>query len=344
MARVVVEEVRGGLHGERIRDVSFVGCDINTYLSRELGPRFTAYRKLWAAAEQTELIPDFPLFLQVETVDGCNLKCRMCFRRQQPQTPHRRMGAELFRQIISEARAGACPSMCLNGNNEPLLDRLLPERIAMARDAGVIDLRINTNAMLLTDDMSRSLISSGLTRLSVSIDAASPESYSRIRTGGNLERVIGNVLHFLALRKALGSKLPVLRMTFVVLNENRHEMDAFVRFWADKADYVSFQRYVPHTPEDGRRNPAQPDEEIEPRAGKRCSQPFERLVVDVEGNVFPCCSPLGSRLQLGSLRNASLQALWASAMEKRLRRCMQSSNTIDEPVCAVCLGQSRPKP
>ena len=319
---------------ERVHDVSFVGCEINEYLTNLLGQEFQEYREKWIKAERHLQQAEFPLFLQVETVDACNLRCAMCFRRLQQGRKGRCMAPELFQQIIDQIQPGKCPSMCLNGNNEPLLDPHLAERIAMAHAAGVLDTRINTNGMLLTENRSRALIESGLTRLSVSIDAARPATYDKIRTGGDFAKVVANVRKFLEVRRWLGVRLPLLRVTFVVLNDNREEQDEFVRFWQDQADYVSFQSYVPHTQEDG-------DSEIGGEAvtatgEQRCSQPFERLVIDVEGNVFPCCAPLGSGLLIGSLKEHSLQHLWDSARMQELRQHLATNCLQNEPVCAIC--------
>ncbi len=341
MARVAANYERRDGSG-RIRDVSFVGCDIDDYLIDLLGPRFEGYRRRWKAAELGHSLPEFPLFLQVETVDGCNLKCQMCFRRLQNKRPRRKMGRDMFARIMEEVRLGACPSMCLNGNNEPLLDPLIPERIEMAHSAGVLDTRINTNGMLLSEGLSERLIESGLTRLSVSIDAATPETYARIRTGGNFDRVVNNVRGFLKIRRRAGSRLPVLRVTFVVLKDNLDEIEEFSRFWSDKADYVSFQRYVPHTPNDRSLNP-QAEGAMPPQLN-RCSQPFERLIVDADGNVFPCCSPLGAGLRLGSLQDTTLLDLWSSEREKKLRQSLKTGNLVDEPVCADCLGWNPGQP
>ena len=320
---------------ERIRDISFVGCDINEHLAGILGPGFVDYRKRWASAEQLLQTPDAPLFLQVETINGCNLRCRMCFRRTKAGSPVKTMRPELFQRIIEQVAEERIPSMCLNENNEPLLDREIPNRIAMARAAGVIDARINTNGMLLTAEMSRRLIASGLTRLSVSIDAARVETYSGIRTGGDFHRVVTNVLNFLDLRRAAGARLPVLRVTFVVLEENTSEQDEFVAFWADKADYVSFQRYVPHTSADVAKGLGAKSAS---NGGGVCSQPFERLIIDVDGGVYPCCSPLGRNLRLGSIQEQSIHELWNSAREKHLRQCMSAGDLQSEAVCAACRG------
>lgn len=327
------QEVANDLH-QQIRDVSFVNDDVNVYLGSIIGPQFMEYRAKWLAAERHLQQSEFPLFLQVETVDACNLRCSMCFRRTQQNSKSRHMEPALFQGIIDQITPGKCPSMCLNGNNEPLLDPHLADRVALAHAAGVLDTRINSNGMLLTEDWSIRLIESGLTRLSISLDAARPETHAKIRSGGDFAKVVANVQRFLELRRSKGVRLPLLRITFVILPDNMHEQDEFVRFWQDKADYISFQSYVPHTKED--RDAVLAGSTEGDSVGQRCSQPFERLLIDVAGNVFPCCAPLGRRLQIGSIKEQSLQQIWDSDRMLTLRRNLAANCLENEPSCAIC--------
>ena len=67
----------------------------------------------------------------------------------------------------------------MNHANEPLLDKDLIERINYATERGIMDIHMNTNAMLLTEEMSKKLLDTGLTRLCFSIDALTPETLKK---------------------------------------------------------------------------------------------------------------------------------------------------------------------
>ncbi len=320
---------------DKVRNIGAVQEDIDQYLAQLLGEKFRDYRNRWEQAERHLHDFGFPLFLVVETINACNLRCAMCFRRTSSGGQAALMSMERYRAILAEAARHQCPSLSLNGNNEPLLDPHLVERVALARQSGFLDIRINTNAMLLTPEKSAALIDAGLTRLSVSLDAASSETYSRVRQGGDWDRVVANVESFLELRKRKGANLPLLRCTFVRISENEHELDNFVRTWQGRADYLSIQSYVPHTPDEAalRLHPTQ-------RSGLpdvTCSQPFERLVINAEGQVFPCCSPLGEELPLGHLDHSSLEQIWHAEKSRCLRSMMKERSWESSPVCRKCL-------
>ncbi|NJB69203.1 radical SAM protein with 4Fe4S-binding SPASM domain [Desulfobaculum xiamenense] len=327
-------EESGRSNVDRIRDHSALD-DVDATLGEILGERFVEYRRRWRMAERELVEFPFPLFLVMETVNTCNYRCIMCFRHSMPAPKPRVMPDDLFESVMAEAAAHGCPSLSVNWNNEPLMDPNLVRRVARARESGFVDVRLNTNASLLDGERSRGLVRAGLTRLSVSLDAATRETYEAVRVGGNWDRVMGNIEQFLRIRKELGARLPLLRVTFVRIRENAHEVDDFVRRWKGVADYVSIQSYVPHIP--GERAMALHPDVRSHMADITCSQPFERLVVGVDGDVYPCCSPVGTEIHLGNVRETPLAEIWRGAMSRRLRTMMRERTWDGFDVCRRCL-------
>lgn len=319
----------------KISDFSTLHPDVNECLIEMFGEDFREYRKRWELAEKQLHIFDFPLFLVIETVNTCNLKCIMCFRHEMPKQKTSVMSMELYERILSEAFNYNCPSLSLNWNNEPLLDPYLPERISIAKKYGFFDIRINTNANLLSPEKAEQLIDAGLTRLSASIDAVTAEAYAKIRIGGDYNKVVSNLTNFLDIRNRKGAKLPLLRCTFVRIRENEDELAAFIKFWDGKADYSSIQSYIPHTPKEWALE-LHPNDKSS-MTNVTCSQPFERLAISVDGKVYPCCSPIGTEILLGNVHDSSLYEIWHRETESKLRMMMKHRTWNKFPVCRQCL-------
>jgi radical SAM protein with 4Fe4S-binding SPASM domain len=323
---------------QKISDFSDVHHDVNEYLGSQLGREFRTYRQKWNLAEKKMHVFNFPLFLVIETINACNLKCVMCFRSRMPRQKTKVMPLELYEKVLREASTYGCPSLSLNWNNEPLLDPYLLKRIALAKKYNILDSRINTNATLLAPSISEKLIDSKLTRLSVSIDAATPDTYDRIRKGGNYHKVISNIESFLKIREQKQARLPVLRCTFVRIRENEQELETFLNLWKGKADYVSIQSYMPHLADnDGQQiHPAK----MTRKKNLYCSQPFERLVVDVNGTVYPCCSPLAhsDELIVGKASQTHLFDIWHGSQSRQLRNAMKEKNWPKIKTCRKCLS------
>ena len=76
----------------------------------------------------------------------------------------------------------------------------------------------------LADRAEQRCVLSGLAELHVSIDAATPEIYERIRVRAHLDRVLDNVRRLQETKRRLGSSAPSLRMVVVAMRQNLAEL------------------------------------------------------------------------------------------------------------------------
>lgn len=136
------------------------------------------YRRRWERADGDLLC------LQIETRSDCNLRCQMCIH-SLGHRPFAEMSEETFSRILGYVDEMRVPSVSLCFTNEPLLDSRIIKFVekASALDC-VVDVMLTTNATLLDEEMSKRLLDSGLLRLWISFDAATKETYEKIRVGG----------------------------------------------------------------------------------------------------------------------------------------------------------------
>jgi radical SAM protein with 4Fe4S-binding SPASM domain len=318
--------------------------DPHQVLFEELGPAYQAYRELWDRTSNFESIPGFPIHLDIELNYSCNFRCPMCPHGMpdawKPDYNHQWMDFELFARVIDEGVRAGLRSVRLNQLNEPLMRRDLDRFVAYARDAGVIDIHINTNGALLTRERSERLITAGLTQLRVSIDASTPETFNLVRVGGNYETVVRNVREFIAVRQEMGRRLPLLRVSFVRTAENEHEVEAFVEQWSDVADYYAVSDYSNWAPESVTGATHYPSTRLNVVSEFRCPQPWQRATIYANGDVFPCCSETGRRHPVGNVRDQSLAAMWNSPVVQQLRTLHTEGRWRDNPICRSCVESS----
>jgi radical SAM protein with 4Fe4S-binding SPASM domain len=302
------------------------------------GRRFLDYRAMWEKSSRFDFRPKFPLSLDLEVNASCNFRCIMCPMGEVfpgNDVPYgTMMGLDLYQKLMDQAKEQGLPAMTFGYLSEPLLHPALPEMIAMARKAGVMDIRLGTNGALMSREMGHKLIEAGLTRLEVSLDAYRPETFRRIRRGGRIDRVVHNILDFLEIRQKAGSDFPVLRLSFLRLPYNEKEIEPFMAFWKDKADLFSIQEplYYHEAPIAKKLSftaePADPD--------FRCAQPWQRLIVRADGQAFPCCSLYGLKLKMGSAWERSIKDLWDQAGLEALRRLHKAGKYRQNPACRLC--------
>lgn len=328
-------------NNNRVRAVS--EKDINKYLSEIVGEKFFKYRQKWDEVHHHRMVSDFPLYLLLEQQYKCNLKCPMCIiaypERYDFNTNESFMKDELFYKILSEAENNYCPSISMNNTEEPLLNKKCIERIDAAKEHGFIDIMMNTNATLLNDEWSEKLIDSGLTRLLIGFDGNSKETYEQIRVGklGNYEKVKNNIETFLNIKKKKKAILPVVRLSFVITDINKHEINDYYNYWMNKVDYIAFQEYVPPPVEN-------PNEKLKKQITKHkknkvydCDQPYSRLSIRADGEVNPCCTFWGYYLEVGNVNESSIRAIWKSKNMEKIRKSFENNTDISE-VCKSCLS------
>ncbi len=171
-----------------------------------------------------------PVFLNVEFVSGkCNLKCRMCVGTQSAEYPNRlrSLAAEDFRRTLVSVPT-IDRVVLSSGDSEPLLHPELDTILDIARAQGV-HLDIFTNGHPLGAKTCRKMVETQIVAmLNVSIDAATPETYRRVR-GASMERLLGKLEMLCAMKREMKRELPWLSFSFVAMADTIHELPGFVR-------------------------------------------------------------------------------------------------------------------
>jgi len=307
-------------------------------LSKELGEKYVEYRKKWIKASKRKIVTDFPLYVQIEHVGRCNLRCSTCIngtdvlRENYTKGITKPLNIKLYKKILNEAKKYNCPSIAFHNNDEPLLLKDLAERIRMAKDAGFLDIIITTNANLLTPERTRQLLGSGITKLSFSLDSWNKEDYEKIRKGGKFDIVLKNIEYFLKEKKRMNLKLPITRATCVLTKFTYKDMEKFRNFWQKRVDIVEFQNLQVlkgHT------------ENLLPPGAKIdntfiCNNPWEQVVIRPNGDVLPCCSFYGGGLILGNIKNSSIYEIWHGQKMKKIRKELLRNNFAFSPICKMC--------
>jgi MoaA/NifB/PqqE/SkfB family radical SAM enzyme len=313
-------------------------------IASELGEPYRQYRELWNQAMHFEYRPPFPIHLDLELIYGCNLKCLMCpfgvKDYQHPTYKGKELDRTLIKKIFSEGEQHGLYSVRFNGLSEPLLSKDLPDLIQMARDHGVIDTFITTNATLLTRQKSRALIKAGLNHLLISIDGSTAATYETIRIGAKYQRVIDNLYGLLEEREKLGSRRPLVRLTFVKMQINEHEIEDFIGQWLDIVDYIGIGGYLNNINND------ELSEKLRTSAGTlqgidkfHCYQPWLRGVVFANGDFFPCCANYGRDNPVDNIRERSIYEIWHSPEVRFLQDIHLAGEYYRHPVCRICVSK-----
>ncbi|HEX9439270.1 MAG TPA: radical SAM protein [Roseiflexaceae bacterium] len=182
-------------------------------------------------ATRTTIAPDLPQQVYIEVTNRCNSLCASCpltYDHFLPFEPKHHLTWPQFRRIVDQLPR--IERAVLHGIGEPLLNPHLPRFAAHLKERGA-QVLFNTNAVLLDERRGDALCEAGLDELRVSLDAATPALYHRLRGIDKFAQIIGNLRAFVA--RHGGRARPRVSLWFVGMQENLHELPAFVRLAAD---------------------------------------------------------------------------------------------------------------
>lgn len=283
----------------------------------KFGERYLQYRKQWGAETTLESIPEFPLYITIETSYKCNLACISCIhgalcsdhkKQLDKQYKESVMPQEVMQEILRQARENDLASIGLNWLGEPTLAKDIAERIQQCSDAGIMDIIMSTNGMLLTPSLSESIIRAGISHMLFSVDAASKETYDVTRVHGNFDKVNKNIAEFIRIRNEItGGPPPLTRTSLVPTMLNQHEITPFIEKYSSIVDYVEIQPFCKSFEELSELIP-----EGAEQYGFICDEVFKKATIDVNGDIHPCCSYYGRDIVLGNVMTDNIKDIFSS--------------------------------
>lgn len=288
-----------------------------------------------------------PTFVTVEPANFCQLHCPECpvGRCSRVQKENKLLTVEQFRYVL-EAVQSHVHTMQFYFQGEPLLNSDLPQMIRMAHDVGLYTI-VSTNAQNLTAKLARELVYAGLSRIIVSMDGLSEESYGAYRIGGNLHKTLSGLGYLKTAKLESGAHIHI-ELQCLKLRTNQHEWPllrrSYKKMGADSltlktAQFYDFQQgnpLMPTSPRD-RRYYCDPNGvwHIKRRNRHICRRIYMGIVVDVDGNVRPCCFDKEGEYILGNLFTQSLSEIWNEERAARFRnRVITNRKSID--ICQNC--------
>lgn len=296
--------------------------------------RYRYYRDEWVRRPREFDPGNFPINLDFEVNADCNLFCPMCFR-QTGVLPKGEMPTTLFEKMLDEASQYPDDWMSakFNFRGESTLTRNLADYCRTAKRYGAVETILNTNGNF-PQEMLPGLMS-GLDVIAFSLDAATPQTYKKIRVGGDFKTATDNVDLAIALRDTYGYKTRV-RVSFVHQILNDAEVEDFITYWKNRGiDAVTVNLcFNPGMAND--RVKYQSPYIIEQDPDFICAQPWQRLMIMANGNVVPCCGDWKGSYKLGNTTSDKLYDIWHGKRMAKLRELNQTHQYMKMPICATC--------
>lgn len=293
-----------------------------------------------------EILPlDTPFSLFIDVCNACNFKCKFCaiqtteiktFRKQA-------MTWELYKKVIDDLTGFSKPLKMLRlaANGEPLINKELPRMIAYANEKQVSEhIEIVTNASLLTPELSDELITAGLNRIRISIEAVDAKGY-KMMCGKEIDwdTFVSNIKYFYEHRK----QCEVYIKTVDAAVKTAEEKELFYKEFEEMADKISIEHVIPIWTDYEK---IYDDFDIEKGEGLHghkikevniCPFPFYSLVINPDGEVTVCCNDWKRGISMGNVSSENICDIWhGEKYRKFLSGMIKNGRINNHSTCATC--------
>ena len=308
---------------EALQSDSFNGCptfSLTPFIADEMHlhsddeiPYYLYHRFRYDQFPLRRELDDYPPYLQIEPSSVCNYRCVFCYQTDTGFSNNKSehmgsMNIDLYRKIVDEAE-GNIEFISLASRGEPLVCKDF-SRMMEYSIGKFLNLKVNTNASLMSEAHCHALLCGGARTVVFSADAAEEPLYSQLRVNGKLDRVLRNIERFQKIRETQYSKTKIITRVSGVLVDEDQNMKAMQKLWGALVDQISFVKYNPweNVYNSSLSGVSQP-----------CSDLWRRMFVWFDGTVNPCDTDYKSHLSVGSIQRSDLSSLWRDAGYQAIR-------------------------
>jgi len=258
-----------------------------------------------------------PLYLLIEPVSICNMRCIMCFQRDETFSSNKdymgMMNMDLFKHIIDEAYENGIKAVTLASRGEPTLHPRFGEMLAYTTGK-FFEVKLSTNALLLNDEKIYQILESDVSFVTFSCDAFTQEGYRKIRLKDKFNTVLSNIENFNRIKTEEYPDSKCMTRVHGVKVDKGLDYNAFHDFWKNKCDTVTLMNCQSRW--DTYNNPIIGDEEKK----ISCYRLWKFMYIWYDGTCNPCDLDYKSFLSVGSVVDKSISEIWRGEKFEKLRK------------------------
>ena len=275
----------------------------------------------------------YPFFISVEITDFCNLHCPECpvGIGRISKSDKSSFNFPLFKTLIDELKP-KLQHVILYFQGEPFLNNQFIDFIQYTHLAGIYT-STSTNGQFLTKKNAREIVLSGLDKIIISIDGSTQQVYETYRVGGSLQKALEGIKLLVEWKKKLKSVTPFIEIQFLVLRSNEHQMNEMKQLTKSLgADRLTFKSAQLYNFENGNKLLTTVNRYarykrtkngkfvIKGRQSNSCWRSWSGGVINVHGEVLPCCFDKSSEHSFGNISKNTFLNCWQSSQATTFRR------------------------
>ncbi len=263
--------------------------------------------------------------ITIENSTFCAANCLMCVRHKMKNI-NQNMDNDLFQNIVDDIYStdkAELRSISFVGTGDPLMDPGFISKIKYIKENTSLQIHLTNTGHLMSGEILDS-ICEYVDSVKVSCYAVSPNTYRKVH-GANIEydTVVSNIQELLSRKKR-----PHVTMTFLMIKENEHEKDSWIKKWEGLCDSVDI--WLPH-------NWAGNYSSImKVGTPKSCNRPGKDYQIHVDGRVSVCCLDVCEDLVIGDFNNMTWDEIKNSAEYNRIYSLHKQGRFGECGICEKC--------
>jgi radical SAM protein with 4Fe4S-binding SPASM domain len=290
----------------------------NAKLATGWEDKYAEYRELWNELPNKQIVSDYPLLVDLETVSVCNLACPMCptvsdnyqniiNKGLPPKKSARLMDVELAKKVINEI-SGKVFSLRLSLVGEPTMHKHLIELVKYAKDNGVREVSFLTNGTYMDIEYFEKLALAGVDWITISIDGINSE-YNEIRKPLLFKDTLKKLRDIKSWKEKNKLLKPVIKVQGVwpAIRPNPSE---YYNIISPLVDLVAYNPLIDYLHKDS---------DVEYVEGFSCPQLYQRIVVNSNGSVKMCSNDEHRTVIIGDAHKQTIYEIWHGDRLNELR-------------------------
>lgn len=288
-----------------------------------------------------------PYMMLIEPTNLCNLRCPMCPTGNGTMTRAKGfMSFETFKKIIDEM-GDYLLTLTLMNYGEPFLNKDACKMIRYAKAKNINVVTCTNGHYFETKESAMELVKSGIDTITIALDGATAETQLKYRVNSDFEKVLTSIKNVVTARNSLGLKKPTIKMQFILMKHNEHEIDKIRKiakeFGVDalsiKTAWVNnkaeAEKFLPTDKKWWRYDVTEEGIKWRVPITNSCPKLWNSTLVNWDGSIVPCCNDMYAKHVFGNLNEAGIKNVWNSKRYESFRKQVVTDKK-KIPICSNC--------
>ncbi len=278
-----------------------------------------------------------PFVFNIETTNACNMRCQMCPRTTMMTRPIQNLDIDAFRSVINQLRPftqkewsewedfaeeaygvkrdGMSENhfflyvipkvIVLHGFGDPLLDKLMPERVQIMTDRGMPSYFSCNPANIDIEQLTR-IFKSGLGYIKFSVESTDDNLHKEVRgSASNFTESYRKILEVLEMKATHGYDTTIV-ITMINLKKDWHQEE----FKKITEAFKGLDVYIFLKSQDQKWYSGLDHETQAIHWSEFCQFPWSSMTIKSNGEAAMCVEDFNNEIILGDISKESLQDIW----------------------------------